>query len=71
MFCNTQNSAESSAMLMSIVQTAKQNLVKPDEYIKFILERIDDIKTSKLDYILPFSKTLHSYLKYKNNDIVN
>ena len=71
LFCNTQNGAEASAMLMSIVQTAKQNLVKPDEYIKFILERIDDIKTSELDSILPFSKTLPSYLKYKNNDIVD
>ena len=71
MFCNTQNGAEASAMLMSIVQTAKQNLVKPDEYIKFVLERIDDIKTSELDSILPFSKTLPSYLIYKNNDIVD
>ena len=32
---------------------------------------IDDIKTSELDSILPFSKTLPSYLKYKNNDIVD
>ena len=54
-------------MLMSILQTAKQNLVKPDEHIKFVLKIIDDIKTSELDYILPFSKTLHSHLKYKNN----
>ena len=71
MFCNTQNDAETCAMLMSILQTAKQNLVKPDEHIKFVLKIIDDIKTSELDYILPFSKTLHSYLKYKNNDIVD
>lgn len=57
-------------MLISTMQTVKHNLVKQDEYIKFVLDRLDDIKTSALNSILSFSKTLPSYLKYKNNDIV-
>ena len=69
LFCNTQNGAETSAILMSIVQTAKMNLIKPDEYIKYILERIDDIKISDLDSLLPFSKELPLSLKYDTKDL--
>lgn len=64
LFCNTQNGAEASAILMSIVQTAKMNLIKPDKYIKYVLERIDNIKISELDSLLPFNKDLPTSLKY-------
>lgn len=69
LFCNTENGAEASSILMSIVQTAKMNLIKPDEYIKYVLDRIDDCNISKLDSLLPFNKELPSYLKYKNKNL--
>ena len=69
LFCNTQNGAEASAILMSIVQTAKMNLIKPDEYIKYVLENIDDIKISDLDTLLPFNKDLPTSLKYDKKDL--
>ena len=43
---------------MSIIQTAKMNLFKPDEYIKYVLERIDDTKTSELENLLPINSDL-------------
>ena len=69
LFCNTQNGAKASAILMSIVQTAKMNLIKPDEYIKCVLENIDDIKISNSDTFLPFSKDLPTSLKYDKKDL--
>ena len=69
LFSNTVNGAEASAILMSIVQTAKMNLIKPDEYIKYVLEKIDDIPNSLLDNLLPFSKEIPDYLKYKRKDL--
>lgn len=64
LFANTDNGAEVSALLMSIVQTAKINGIKPDEYIKYVLELIDNTKTSEIDKLLPFDKNLPDYLKY-------
>ena len=58
-----------SAILMSIVQTAKMNLLKPDEYIKYVLERIENTKISKLENLLPTNLDLPEYLRYKNSDI--
>ncbi len=54
---------------MSIVQSAKINLLKPDEYIKYVLERIDDIKQKDIDELLPFAKDLPDYLKYNKRDL--
>ena len=54
---------------MSIVQTAKMNLLKPDEYIKYVLERIENTKISKLENLLPTNLDLPEYLRYKRSDI--
>ena len=69
LFCDTKNGAEASAILMSIVQTAKMNLLKPDEYIRYVLERIDDTKTSDIDSLLPFSSSIPNELKYSKKDL--
>ncbi len=69
LFANTVNGAEATALLMSVVQTAKMNLLKPDEYIKYVLERIDNIKHDDLDKLLPFAKELPDNLKYNRKDL--
>lgn len=69
LFSKTEKGAQASAILMSIIQTAKMNLFKPDEYIKYVLERIDDTKTSELENLLPINSDLPEYLRYKNSDI--
>lgn len=69
LFSKTEKGAQASAILMSIVQTAKMNFLKPDEYIKYVLERIDDTKISELSNLLPINLDLPEYLKYKRSDI--
>jgi len=54
---------------MSIVQTTKMNGLKLDEYIRYILESIDNIKVSEIDSLLPFYKNLPNYLKYNRKSL--
>ena len=69
LFSFTEAGAEASAILMSIVQTAKMNLLKPDEYIKYLLEKLDETPTNKIDELLPWSTQIPKSLKYKKEDL--
>ena len=40
LFCNTPNGANSSAIIYSIIETAKENGLKPFEYLEFLFENI-------------------------------
>lgn len=40
LFCNTPNGANSSAVIFSIIDTAKENGLKPFEYLEFLFENI-------------------------------
>ena len=61
---DTVNGAKSSAIIYSIVETAKANDLKPYEYMKYLLEeipkRLNDTYTdlSFVDNLLPWSDTL-------------
>ena len=61
---DTVNGAKSSAIIYSIVETAKANDLKPYEYMKYLLEeipkRLDETYTdlSFIDDLLPWSETL-------------
>ena len=59
---DTENGANASAMLYSIVETAKENNLKPYEYFKFLLTEIPQhMNDTNLDFVtdlLPWSKTL-------------
>ncbi|MGN1341631.1 MAG: IS66 family transposase, partial [Bacilli bacterium] len=56
LFNNTENGAVASAILMSIVQTAKMNLLQPDKYIAWLIENISTTSQKDIDNLLPFSK---------------
>ncbi|QNU68927.1 IS66 family transposase [Ruminiclostridium herbifermentans] len=59
LFCNTQNGATASAVIFSIIETAKENNLKPFEYLKYLLEALPNIDTNSLDEIdrlLPWSE---------------
>ena len=53
-----------------LVQTTKMNLLKPDEHIRYVLERIDSTKPSNIDILLPFSLSIPNELKYSKKDLV-
>ena len=57
MFCNTRNGAQASAILYSIVQTAKANGLVPYDYILHCLELLTH-DPDNLDAILPWNVKL-------------
>ena len=57
MFANTQSGARASAVLYSMVETAKANGLIPFEYIQYCLEQLAT-KPDELDYLLPWNVVL-------------
>lgn len=61
LFANTENGAQSSAILYSILETAKANHLNCYEYLKYVLETLSQIDApteEDLDRLLPWSDTL-------------
>ena len=58
LFSNTPNGAESSSILYSLVETAKENHLNPYQYIKYLLEKLPNTTTGELDALLPWSESL-------------
>jgi transposase len=54
LFCNTVNGAKSSSIIYSIIETAKENGLKPFEYLVFLLQNVPNAKTSELDDLIPW-----------------
>jgi hypothetical protein len=63
LFSNTPNGAESSSILFSLVETAKENGLRPFHYLKFLLEELPNSTTSGLEELLPWSKNLPEYCR--------
>ena len=61
LFCNTERGAKSSAILYSIVISAKENGLVPMEYLTYLLDnmrRIDLNDTEAIDRLLPWSEQI-------------
>ena len=48
LFANTSQGAEASAIIYSLVETAKANGLVPQTYLKYLLERLPDIAASNI-----------------------
>ena len=65
----TKKGAEASAIVYSIVETAKANNLKPYEYLKYLLTEIPkhiedkDARKAYLDDLLPWSENLPDICK--------
>ena len=73
MFSNTPKGATASAMIFSIVETAKANGLSPFHYLTYLLEQLPNMDLadpSTMDALLPWSKTLPEscFSKTKNKD---
>ena len=59
---DTIHGAKASAIIFSIVETAKANNLKPYEYVEHLLnempKHLNDTDRTFLDDLLPWSKTL-------------
>ena len=64
---DTINGAKTSAIIYSIVETAKANNLKPYNYVQYLLEEIpkhmDDTDCSFLENLLPWSEHLPAEIR--------
>jgi transposase len=60
LFSKTENGAQASGVLFSIIQTAKANGLCIERYLEYVLNNINKIK---IDDILPWSEKLPKELK--------
>jgi len=58
LFANTPNGAQASSIIYSIIETAKENHLKPFEYLVFLLKSIPNATTSQLADFLPWSDAI-------------
>ncbi|MBC9786757.1 IS66 family transposase, partial [Heliobacterium chlorum] len=61
LFANTPRGAQASAIIYSIVETAKENGLHPFTYLTYLFEKLPNIDTEDhqaLDSLLPWSNTL-------------
>jgi len=63
LFANTVNGAKSSAVIYSLVESAKENHLRPFEYLVWLLETIPNTSTGSLDYLLPFSPEVSDFCR--------
>ena len=65
LFSYTEKGAIASAILMSITQTAKNNLLQIDKYIEYVLSKLQTTKQSEIESLLPYSDKLPDEIKIK------
>ena len=61
LFSNTPRGARASAIIYSMVESAKENNLKPYEYLKYLFEQLPNIDIHNkvsLDQLMPWSETL-------------
>ena len=59
MFCNTASGANASAILYSLIETAKANGLTPFNYLMFLLEELPK-QPDDLDYLMPWNVQLET-----------
>jgi transposase len=68
LFANTPSGARTSAIIYSIVETAKENGLDPFGYLNFVFEHIRSegpIDASTVDSVLPWSESVQAALRIK------
>ena len=73
LFSNTSRDAKASAIIYSIVETAKANNLVAERYLKYLFDKltgIDDISTIEIEDLMPWSSDLPKDLKSKQIDDV-
>lgn len=63
LFCVAPYSAKASAITFSLVESAKENGLKPFEYLKYLLEELPNATTQELDKYMPWSEDIPGYCR--------
>jgi transposase len=75
LFSNTPRGARGSAIIYSIIETAKENNLKPFDYLQYLFEHLPNVDTKNstvVDSLLPWSDALPDYCRMpKSDNIIN
>jgi len=63
LFSNTPKGADASAIIFSIVETAKENRLSVYEYLKYLFEQLPNATSSDIERLLPWSESLPMHVK--------
>lgn len=66
LFSNTPRGAKGSAIIYSIIETAKENLLKPFNYLQYLFEQLPNVDVNDphvINSLLPWSDQLPDYCK--------
>lgn len=66
LFSHCERGARANAVLYSIIETAKENMLKPYEYIKWILESLKNMSFESFEDFLPWGDKIPDNLKIKS-----
>ena len=74
MFCNTGRGAEASAMIYSVIETAKENGLNPEAYLTWLFEQLPNADLNGpdvLDSFMPWSEMLPDNLRKPTKKVTN
>lgn len=74
LFSNTPRGARGSAIIYSIIETAKENNLKPFDYLQYLFEHLPNVDTKNstvVDSLLPWSDALPDYCRMSKSDNIN
>ncbi|MGB4431197.1 MAG: transposase, partial [Limnochordia bacterium] len=63
LFCDTPGGAKSSAVTFSLIESAKENGLKPYDYIEYLLEELPNASTKDLDSFMPWSEDIPEHCR--------
>ncbi len=63
LFCITPRGANASAITYSVIESAKENGLKPYEYLEYLLEKLPNSMSQDLDKFLPWSDEIPEYCR--------
>jgi transposase len=63
LFCITPRGANASAVTYSVIESAKENGLKPNEYLEYLLERLPNATSQDLAKFLPWSEEIPEYCR--------
>ena len=66
LFSATVKGAKASSVIYSVIETAKENGLKPFEYLKYLFEAMPNVENEKYESLLPWSETLPGQCRVKS-----
>jgi transposase len=67
LFSATAKGAKASSVIYSVIETAKENGLKPFEYLKHLFKTMPNMEEEKYESLLPWSETLPDQCRVKSD----